>query len=143
MAALLKVVDEHFGANPTRVQGLELRLVSERVSPRDIIRRRVEAEAESLNQRKLMHEDMTQSRSFLIDVESGSAEARLNPVFPRTRAPKPIDVEAEVDRALTAFQAGRFIMLLDDRQVEGLDDEVTVTPGGEVVFLYITPLKGG
>jgi len=143
MAALLRVVDERFGANNTRVAALELRLVSERVTAREIIRRRVEAEVALLNQRKLMHDDLTRSRSLLVDVEPDSAEAKLNPLFPRLGRPKQIDTEKEVGRAVDAFTARRFIMLLDDRQIDDLDEAVTFTPGGEVVFLYITPLKGG
>lgn len=140
MPAILRVVDERFSATPTRMQALELRLASERVSAREILRRRVEAEVKALNDRKWTQ--LGQTRSLLVAPDAGSAEAILN--APRQPASGPqVDVEAEITRAINAFSAGRFLMLLDDRQLETLDQEVGLRPDSEVVFLYITPLKGG
>jgi hypothetical protein len=137
MTALLRIVDEHFGAGGTeRREAVDLRLVSERITPRGIIRRRVEAEIEILRQRATAHD---RTRSFLIDV--APAEATLNPLVPKSR--RLPDVDMETARACVAFQRQAFIMLFDDRQIDDLDAEVTVTPDSKVVFLYLTPLKGG
>jgi hypothetical protein len=54
-----------------------------------------------------------------------------------------IDADAEAERAITAYAANRFIMLFNDRQLEGLDEEIALTCDSEVVFLFLTPLKGG
>lgn len=145
MAALLKIVDERFGPGGTeRRPAVELRLVSERITPREIIRRRVESEVEALNRRKLAHvAGQAATRSFLIDVDTSSPEAVLNAPLLKGRKPALARVETETARAFEAFGKQRFIMLMDDRQVEGLDDEVTVKPESEVVFLYLMPLKGG
>jgi hypothetical protein len=145
MAALLRIVDEHFGpAGTDRRPAVELKLVSERISPREIIQRRVEAEVEAFNNRKLAHAaGHRRSRSFLIDVEATSPEAVLNAPLAPGRKPVLAHVEREAARAFQAFEKQSFIMLLDDKQIEGLDDEVTVRSESQIVFLYLTPLKGG
>lgn len=145
MAALLKILDEHFGANAfERRPAVELRLASERTTARDIIRQRVEAEVDEVNRRNQAHIDgHARTRSFLIDVDAASPEAKLNlPIIGR-RKPKLFDLDAETDRAIVAFEKRQFIMLLDDRQIDDIDDYVTIMPESEVVFLYLTPLKGG
>jgi hypothetical protein len=136
MVATLKVVDQHFGTGASeRRAGVSLRLASERVTAREIIRSRVTAEVEALTQRT-----QAPSRSYIIDVEQGSPESLLNPSANNAKVP---DVEAEVQRAITAFTKRRYIMLLDDRQIEDLDAGVGLRPESEVVFVYLKPLKGG
>lgn len=145
MSAVLKVVDEYFGPGGAEKRpAVELRLVSERATPREIIRRRVEAEVEAVNAKRFAFaQGHAKTRSFLIDVEAASAEAILNlPLVPKRATPM-ARVETEAARAFAAFDRQQFIMLFDDRQIEGLDDEVTVTTTSKVVFLFLTPLKGG
>lgn len=48
-----------------------------------------------------------------------------------------------VARALEAFERGRFLLLADNRQIEGLDEVIAFTPGATVTFLRLTPLRGG
>lgn len=146
MSALLRIRDEFFGTpaadDPPSV---ELRLVSERVSPREIIRQRVFAEVAEVNEQRMAHiREGRRTRSLLIDVDQDSPEARLNPaVKPSRRSAALLDAEAEFAKALAAFAKNRFVMLFDESQVEGLDDEFTVMPGSEVTFLHLMPLKGG
>jgi hypothetical protein len=145
MAALLKIVDERFGpAGTDRRPAVELRLASERITPREIIQRRVESEVEALNQRKLAHlAGQARTRSFLIDVDASSPESLLNGPIAKGRKPALARIETEAARAFEAFEKQRFILLLDDRQIDGLDEQVTVRPESQVVFLYLMPLKGG
>ena len=145
MAASVRLIDEHFGSSaPVRRPACELRLASERASPRDIIRRRVETEVEDLNQANIARfEGHARTRSFLVEIDANSVEARLNGPVPGKRKPKLYDVEREVQRAVAAFQQGTYIMLFDDSQVDDLDYIVTLTPDSEVSFVYLTPLKGG
>ena len=49
----------------------------------------------------------------------------------------------EVEVALDAFSRGRVLLLVDDRQVTELADEVVLAPGSAVTFLRLTPLVGG
>lgn len=51
--------------------------------------------------------------------------------------------DAIAKAAEKAFLAGRFFLLLDDRQVEDLDEEIDLARTGAATFLLITPLKGG
>jgi hypothetical protein len=141
MVAILKVVDEQYGTSaPVRRAGVSLRLASERVSAREIIRSRVMAEAEEFN-----HGCRAQgpTRSFIVDVAPDSAEAKLNSMPSESRRVGIFDVEHEVDRAIVGFTRRRFIMLLDDRQIDDLDEAVRLGPESEVVFVHLTPLKGG
>jgi hypothetical protein len=54
-----------------------------------------------------------------------------------------VDVDAEVERALHAFEGRRFVVFNGGRQVDHLDDEVSVRLGEPVVFLRLTALVGG
>lgn len=146
MSALLRIRDEFFGKPAADDPApTELRLVSERVSPREIIRQRVFAEVAEANERRMNTSRHTQrTRSLLIDLDETSPEARLNPAVKRSSRPVSLlDAEAELAKALSAFAKNRFIMLFDDRQVDGLEDELTVMPGSEVTFVHLMPLKGG
>jgi len=145
MGALLKVRDQFFGTGvEADRKGVELSLVSERVSPREIIRQRVFAEVAEINENRMRHtRGHARTRSFLVEVPDDSVEARLNRPLSRTRKTPLVDAEGELRKALDAFAHNRFVMLFDDRQVEGLEDELTVTPHSEVVFLHLTPLRGG
>lgn len=145
MGALLKILDEHFGSNASeRLPAVELRLVSERISAREILQQRVEAEVDEANRLKKAHvEGHAKTRSFLIDIDAESAEAQLNPFIFGKRKPTLFDLDAETKKALAGFEKRQFIMLFDDRQIDELDATVTVTSQSEVVFLYLTPLRGG
>ncbi|MER5207152.1 hypothetical protein [Streptomyces sp. NPDC002825] len=46
-------------------------------------------------------------------------------------------------RAVEAFGRNGFLVLVGDRQIEELDETVTVGPETEVVFLRLVPLVGG
>ena len=79
-----------------------------------------------------------ESTAALLLVQPTSKESILNTV-PKGQSPK----EKDAHRALAAFANNRFILLVDDRQVEGLDDEITLTDSSVVTFLRLTPLVGG
>lgn len=152
MGALLKIRDEYFGtAKESDPAPFELRLVSERTTPGEIIRQRVTEEVETINRRRHEHfEGHLRTRSFLIAVDPASAEGQLNKpdkglrgFVGRARRPKLIDAGQEVEKALAAFAANRFVMLFDDRQVDGLEMPLFVTPDSEVTFIHLMPLKGG
>lgn len=143
MASILKVVDQQFGADASRRQaGPVLRLASERVTAREIIRSRVEVEVHEINlTRQQQTERIATARGYLVRVEAGR---RLNSSSAESLAwIAPLDVEAEVERATTAFSRRRFVMLLDDRQIDHLDEGVALCPESEVIFVHLTPLKGG
>ena len=49
----------------------------------------------------------------------------------------------QFDQALHGFERSHVIVLVDDRQVEALDEEIVLTPRTDVVFLRLVPLVGG
>lgn len=124
MGAVLTVVD----ATPTgqRRSSFRLELASERVTVRELIRR------------KVLHEVAARSRGAR-ERRVAPAEARLNP----PRPPKPIDAEAACREALEAFGRNGFFLFVGDRQVEDLDEEVVFVGDTEVRFVKLVPLVGG
>lgn len=145
MQSVLKIVDECFGTGGgDRRPALELRLASERISARELIRRRIADEVEAVNRRHAEYAaGHARSRSFLIPLDDDSPEVRLNPASARPTKRRAFVETEEYDRAITAFEKNQFILLFDERQISNLDDAVAVTPNSEVVFLYLTPLIGG
>jgi hypothetical protein len=52
-------------------------------------------------------------------------------------------LDEAIETALRAFSANRFFLLVDRRQIVDLDAPFPLTPKSAVVFLRLTPLKGG
>ncbi|WP_117212694.1 hypothetical protein [Allorhizocola rhizosphaerae] len=51
--------------------------------------------------------------------------------------------ERQFALAVQAFSRNGFIVLVDDRQVEELDDVIDLRMGTEITFLELVPLVGG
>ena len=98
---------------------------------REIIRQRVRQEVERLNREG--------GPQFPELVAPEMDERILNGVRER----QPVDWEAQFAKALKAFQGNGFLVLVDDRQVTGLDEEVQLADGSKVTFLKLVPLVGG
>jgi hypothetical protein len=129
----VRVRDESTGAGRRDPGELLLRLESERVTVRELIRSRVWQEVSEYNARA--------DGVFRGLVQPSEAERELNGYrLPQGRR---IDFEAQLDAALEAFARGRVLLLVDDRQVEALDQEMEVRPGCEVTFVRLVPLAGG
>lgn len=109
---------------------LALQLASERLTVRELIASRVEAEVR-------LHNARSGARPYRGLVQPEAHERLLN------RAPRRIDAAAQVKVAHDAFARGRVLLLVDDRQVVELDDEVTLKAGSSISFLKLTPLVGG
>ena len=131
MPALLRLVDEVPG-QPRRPAGT-LTLASERVTAREIIRRRVEQEVSVYNRKR-----------------GGVFDGLIQPLGSepvakgfRLGEPKTLSADEQIDVAISAFGRNRIVLLLDDRQIERLDEVVTLTPGSTVTFLRLFPLVGG
>ncbi|WP_329175382.1 hypothetical protein [Streptomyces sp. NBC_01477] len=128
---MVTFVDETTSGETRDSWGLEL--AEERLSARELIRRRVFQEAAEFNAR--------QPEAFHGLVRPTDAETTLNGY--RLRTPRRLDPERQCALALDAFGRNGFLLLVADRQVEQLDDEVELPPGTEVVFLKLVPLVGG
>jgi hypothetical protein len=53
------------------------------------------------------------------------------------------DAQTQVKKALRAFQVGTYIVLIDNKRVKTLDEEITFSPTTSIQFLRLTPLIGG
>ncbi|HYZ84215.1 MAG TPA: hypothetical protein VE621_07415 [Bryobacteraceae bacterium] len=54
-----------------------------------------------------------------------------------------VDFEAQLQRAVAAFEANGIIVVAGDRQLESLDDEISLEATPEVDFFKLVPLVGG
>ena len=54
-----------------------------------------------------------------------------------------VDEDKQKQAAIRAFNSSGFFLLVNDRQVSELDDEIVITPSTVVVFLKLVPLVGG
>jgi hypothetical protein len=74
-------------------------------------------------------------------VQPTDAERVLNGY--RLRRRRKIDWEEQAQRALEAFRRNGFLVLVDDRQAESLDEEIEIRLGTHVSFIKLVPLVGG
>jgi hypothetical protein len=131
LAATLTIHDE--SATGERLLELTLNVSAERITVRDLIRQRVRHEVEEYNRRK--------PATFRGLVQPTDSERTLNGY--RLKQPRSIDADLQLDKAIGAFAGNQIIVLVDDRQVESLDEEIALRPDTRVSFLRLTPLVGG
>ncbi len=74
-------------------------------------------------------------------IQPSDAERSLNGFKMRKR--RSIDPEKQFELAESAFYTNGFILLVDDRQVDELEEEIEVRPDTTVTFLKLVPLVGG
>ncbi len=115
------------------LQELSLDVLSERISVRELIRSRVYQEVQDHNRR--------QPPRFAGLIEPEGDERTLNGEKP-TR-PRQIDWNRQFERVLQAFRKNQILILLGDRQLTDLDEEIVIGPKTEISFLRLTLLTGG
>ncbi len=131
MATAIRVVDETTSGEATNE--LTLEFLDERVTVRELIRSRVYQEVTEYNAHKPV--------IFRGLVQPKEAERVLNGY--RLREQRKIDWEQQYEMALEAFQRNGFLILVDDRQVDDLDEEILLRHDATVCFLKLVPLVGG
>lgn len=129
--AIVTLVDETTTGD--RGAGLELKVAEERLTVGELIRRRVYQEVAEYNART--------PGVFQGLVRPSDAERVLNGYALRT--PRRIDPEAQTELALKAFAGNGFLILVGDRQVTDVDEEIEPALGTEVTFLKLVALVGG
>lgn len=134
MLANIKYFDKTLGQSK-RLCG-ELKLVSERITARDLIRRRIEQEFAAVDQK-------TEKTNWLIIPDR--KEKTLN--GSRQFGPGSIDgvdlVDKNVDVALLGFEKQSFLLFVDNHQVEALDECITLSDNCTLTFIKLVPLVGG
>jgi hypothetical protein len=129
--AMVSFVDETTAGGRSAAWAMEI--FEERLALRELIRRRVYQEVAEHN--------AAQPEVFRGLVQPTDAELTLNGY--RLRQPRRIDPERQYELAVTAFGRNGFVVLVDDRQVEELDDIVDLHRDTEVTFLKLVALVGG
>ncbi|MER6954925.1 MULTISPECIES: hypothetical protein [unclassified Streptomyces] len=117
----------------SRGAGWGLEIAEERLAVRELIRRRVFQEVAEFNARR------PEVFQGLVQPE----DTERVPTGYALRTPRRIDPEAQTALALRAFAGNGFLVLVGDRQVTELDEEIDLPLGAEVTFLKLVPLVGG
>ena len=129
--ARLTLLDETASGNV--LHQLELEVTQATLTVGELIARRV-------------HEEVAASNAHLTNVFEGLVQPvgsqRVGNRY-HLAAPRLLDAEEQTYRALEAFQQNRFFLLVNDRQAESLDEEISLGDGATVSFIKLTPLVGG
>ena len=134
MSTTLKIRDETtFNLGGDEDRGFTLDVPQERITVRELIRARVYREVRDYN--------LDRPEYFHGLVQPSDAERSLNGFKMRMR--RSIDPERQFELAKKAFYSNGFILLVDDRQVDELEDEIEIRPDTTVTFLKLVPLVGG
>jgi hypothetical protein len=130
MAVSVEIRDERTGGGPGQVARLDL---PERTTLRDLIRTRVREEVASYN--------LAPGGHFNGFVRPVDAEETLNGY--RLAAPRRLDWEEQARVAEEAFARNGFFVIVGERQVDDLDQELDLNADTQIKFLRLTPLVGG
>lgn len=133
MPITLNVCDETTAGEKTNAMSLDF--LTERITVRELIRSRVYQEVKDYNVRA------QQDTFFRGLVQPNDTEHELNGF--RLRKPRHIDWKEQFDVALESFKRNGFLILIDKKQAEDLDDEIEITSDTEVSFVRLVPLVGG
>jgi hypothetical protein len=134
MSTTLKIRDETtFSLGGDEDRGFTLDVLTARITVRELIRTRVANEVRDYN--------LSQPEYFRGLVQPTDAETTLNGF--KMRKGRTIDPEKQFELAKRAFYTNGFILLVDDRQVDELEEEIEIRPDTTVTFLKLVPLVGG
>jgi hypothetical protein len=134
MSTTLKIRDETtFSLQGDEVRDFTLDVLRSRISVRELIRTRVANEVRDYN--------LKQPEYFRGLVQPTDAERSLNGI--KIRKGRRIDPEKQFELTIKAFYSNGIILLVNDRQVDELEDEIEIRPDTTVTFLKLVPLVGG
>jgi len=112
---------------------LELSFEELEITATDIITERVFQEVDEYNNKAANYQHaLVQPKADEIILNSASKQKK-----------RTINAEKQVELALLAFQNNGFFMLVDDRQIEELNEIITIKAETTVSFIKLTPLVGG
>jgi hypothetical protein len=110
-----------------------------RYTLRELIASVLQEEVNSYNQK--YHQNRLSSVLSFDEIEQGKADGRIG--FSAKSSYPIIDSQKEVEKAVKAFQLGHYYIFVDDVQANDLDDELVLKSNSKVVFIRLTPLRGG
>ncbi len=136
MTVVVVTYDETFSG--TVVRQIAVEFPHERITLRDLIRERVRREVEDYNCTQYQRHLGNTVRSSDTEQKSIGPPHKCSPEHYRQ-----IDWQTQVEKAVQAFERNRFFVLVDDRQVENLDQELEINYRTRMAFVKLTPLLGG
>ena len=115
-----------------------LEFPSERISVRDLIRERVYQEVQDFNRK-------SNEQIFRGLVQPTDAERVLNGNQQeyRLKQHRQIEWKPQSEKALQAYERNGFLILVDDKQTENLDQVFEIGHDTQISFVKLTPLVGG
>jgi hypothetical protein len=131
MPTTITVRDETTGGQTDHEFSLEF--LTEQIDVRELIRGRVYQEVQDFNRKK--------PSEFRGLVQPTDAERTLNGF--RLRDAREIDWKKQFQQATDAFDAGRILILVNDKQMSSLEDKIELRPDTDIAFLRLMPLVGG
>jgi len=117
-----------------------LEVPAEQVTVRELIRSRVYQEVKDLN---LKANARARAPRYSGLVEIPEAEQILNGSKDSDSKRKPIDWQPHFKKAIEAFEQKQFLILVNEKQAETLDQQFQVQADTVVSFVRLTPLAGG
>ena len=111
-----------------------LEFLTERITVRELIRSRVHQEVKDYNAKKA-------SNMFRGLIQPTDTETDLNGY--KFKKPRMIQWEKQFETGIKAFEANQVLILVDDKQVDSLDQEIVIETKTRVTFLKLVPLVGG
>ena len=133
MSTTLKIRDETTFSVGSDDKEFTLDVRTERITLRELIRTRVYQEVGDYN--------IHRPEYFRGLVQPTGAERTLNGFKVRQR--RRLDPENQFEKAIESFYRNGFLILVNDRQVEELEEEIEIRPETTVAFLKLVPLVGG
>jgi len=112
---------------------IELEVSQEIMTVAELISQRVNYEVARFNEQT--------ATIFKGLVQPADSEKNLNGY--QLKQKRMLDAEEQVYKALDAFQKNGFFVLVQDRQVESLSEQIWVDKDIKVSFVKLTPLVGG
>ncbi len=134
MALSITIYDETLPGE--RMASRRLDLLSSTITLRELIRRRVYEEVQE-------YHAAPPSAIFRGLVTPSPVEAALNGPKLEFGLKRRLDWEAQYEKALAAFARNGFFVLVGNRQVEDLDEEIHLKVDTEVSFVKLVALVGG
>lgn len=142
MTLIINVQTKAIGKTGSEIQSWPLTIDQpiKECSLRDLITSIVREEVASYNNNEQNHDRLIPILT-LDKIEEGRVAGRIG--FGAKSGKPIVNVENATKKALAAFLAGHFYVFIDNVQVGKLEDVVTVSENGRIVFVRLTPLVGG
>lgn len=131
----------------TTLPNIVFDLLHEQLTVAELISRTVEEQIRDLLITRGIDKESTRQmldRQYLSseDIQRQASQGKISVPSKAVEMPE-IDTQVEISRALDAFKRKTYIIVVDGRQVESLEDVLTLSATSKINFMRLTPLVGG